>query len=114
MENILYNDLVRRGFDVDVGVVEQNVREDSGKKIRRQLEVDFVVNRGIERYYIQSALSIADPGKREQEIASLVRIPDSFKKIVVVRDYMKPWKDDNGIQYVGIEDFLRNELILKD
>ena len=113
MENVLYNDLVRRRFDVDVGVVEIATMED-GKKVRKQLEVDFVVNRGNDRYYIQSALSIADPEKKKQEIASLLRIPDSFKKIVVVRDYMKPWKDDNGIQYVGIEDFLRNELILKD
>ncbi|MBQ7273911.1 MAG: ATP-binding protein [Clostridiales bacterium] len=113
MENVLYNDLVRRGFDVDVGVVEIATME-GGKKVRKQLEVDFVVNRGNDRYYIQSALSIADPEKKKQEIASLLRIPDSFKKIVVVRDHMKPWKDDNGIQYVGIEDFLRNELILKD
>ena len=113
MENVLYNDLVRRGFDVDVGVVEIATMED-GKKVRKQLEVDFVVNRGNDRYYIQSALSIADPEKKKQEIASLLRIPDSFKKIVVVRDHMKLWKDDNGIQYVGIEDFLRNELILKD
>ena len=109
MENVLYNDLIRRGFDVDVGVVEQNTRDESGRNIRKQLEVDFVVNRGDERYYIQSALSVADPNKREQEIASLIRIPDSFRKIVVVKDYMKPWQDENGIQYVGIEDFLLNE-----
>ena len=109
MENVLYNDLVRRGFDVDVGVIEQNARDDSGKSIRRQLEVDFVVNRGDERCYIQSALSIEDPAKREQEIASLIRIPDSFRKIVVVRDYVKPWRDDRGIQYVGIEDFLLDD-----
>ena len=106
MENVLYNDLIRRGYDVDVGVVEQNVKDKSGKNIRIQLEADFVVNRGDERYYIQSALSIADPEKKEQEIASLIRIRDSFKKIVVVKDYMKPWKDENGIQYIGIEDFL--------
>ena len=109
MENVLYNDLVRRGLDVDVGVVEQNVKDDAGKNVRKQLEVDFVVNRGDERYYIQSALTIDDPDKREQEIASLKRIPDSFKKIVVVRDYIKPWQDENGIQYVGIEDFLLDE-----
>ncbi len=109
MENVLYNDLVRRGFDVDVGVVEQNVKDDAGKNVRKQLEIDFVVNRGDERYYIQSALTIDDPDKREQEIASLKRIPDSFKKIVVVRDYIKPWQDENGIQYVGIEDFLLDE-----
>ena len=112
MENVLYNDLIRRGFDVDVGVIEQNVRDDCGKKIRRQLEVDFVVNRGDERYYIQSALSIDDPEKKEQEIASLIKIPDSFKKIVVVKDYMKPWRDENGIQYVGIEDFLLDESMI--
>ena len=109
MENVLFSDLVRRGYDVDVGVVEQNVRDDSGKNVRKQLEVDFVVNRGDERYYIQSALTVADPEKRAQEIASLIRIPDSFRKIVVVRDYIKPWQDENGIQYVGVEDFLLNE-----
>ena len=111
MENVLYNDLIRRGFDVDVGVVEIATMEE-GKKVRKQLEVDFVLNRGNDRYYIQSALSIADPEKKKQEIASLLRIPDSFKKMVVVKDYLKPWKDDNGIQYVGIEHFLRDEKIL--
>lgn len=113
MENILYIDLIRRGLDVDVGVVEYNTIDDSGKKIRKQLEVDFVVNRGNSRYYIQSALSISDPQKKEQEIASLTRIPDSFSKIVVVKDYMKPWYDDHGILYVGIEQFLLDESILK-
>lgn len=112
MENVLYNDLIRRGYDVDVGVVEQNVRNDAGKNIRKQLEVDFVVNRADERIYIQSALSIEDAEKREQEIASLIRIPDSFKKIVVVKDYIKSWKDEYGIQYVGIEDFLLNESLI--
>ena len=111
MENAVYNDLIRRGFDVDVGVVEIATME-GGKKLRKQLEVDFVVNRGNDRYYIQSALSVADPEKKQQEIASLLRIPDSFKKIVVVRDYMKPWRDDNGIQYTGIENFLRDKVIL--
>ncbi len=69
----------------------QNIVIHSNSKIRKQLEVDFVVNRGSERYYIQSALSVADMDKREQEIAALIRIPDSFKKIVVVRDYIMPW-----------------------
>ena len=112
MENVLYNDLIRRGYDVDVGVVEQNIRKDDGKNARKQLEVDFVVNRGDERYYIQSALSIDEPDKKEQEIASLLRIPDSFKKIVVVKDYIKPWRDEHGIQYVGIEDFLLDESLI--
>lgn len=112
MENVLYNDLIRRGMDVDVGVVELATRDNEGRKVRKQLEVDFVVNRGYDRYYIQSALSIADPEKKQQEIASLIRIPDSFKKMVVVQGYMKPWKDENGIQYVGIEQFLLDENIL--
>ena len=113
MENVIYNDLIRRGLDVDVGVVEHHTTDQRGKKIRKQLEVDFVVNRGSERFYIQSALSIADPEKREQEIASLLRIPDSFRKIVVVKDYMQPWMDDHGIQYVGVEQFLLDEGLLR-
>ncbi len=113
MENILYNDLIRRGMNVDVGVVEYNTKDADGKKIRKQLEVDFVVNQGGKRFYIQSALSIADPDKKEQEIESLKRIPDSFSKMVVVRDYLKPWQDENGITYVGIEQFLLNEELLK-
>ena len=98
--------MIRRGYDVDVGVVEQNIKTPEGKKLRKQLEVDFVVNRGDERYYIQSALSVAEPEKRKHEIESLIRIPDSFKKIVITRDYIKPWTDENGIQYVGVEQFL--------
>lgn len=113
MENVLYCDLIRRGYDVDVGMVEQNIKTEEGKKIRKQLEVDFVVNRGNERLYIQSALTVADPEKRQQEIASLLRIPDSFAKIVVVRDYIKPWRDENGILYVGIEQFLLDEGLLR-
>ncbi len=109
MENVIFNDLKRRGCDVDVGVVEQHVKTDEGKKIRKQLEVDFVVNRGDRRIYIQSALSVADPAKRKQEIASLIRIPDSFDKIVVVRDHIKPWIDGNGISYIGVEQFLLDE-----
>ncbi len=112
MENVLYSDLIRRGFDVDIGVVEQNGTDENGKKVRKQLEVDFVVNRGDERYYIQSAFSIEEPEKRMQEIASLIRIPDSFRKIVVVKDFMKLWQDENGIQYIGVEQFLLDEKIL--
>ncbi|MBP1587177.1 MAG: ATP-binding protein, partial [Clostridia bacterium] len=92
-----------------VGSVEYNYRDDNGKKERKQLEVDFVLNQGSRRYYVQSALTVADPGKRQQEIESLLRIPDSFKKIVVVKDYMTPWRDDNGILYIGIEQFLLDD-----
>ena len=109
MENVIYNDLRRRGFDVDVGVVEYNCKDDEGKKIRKQLEVDFVVNRGSQRYYIQSALTVGDQEKRKQETESLRRIPDSFKKIVVVRDDIIPWHDDNGILFIGVEQFLLEE-----
>lgn len=111
MENVLYNDLVRRGYDIDVGIVEENTQE-NGKNVRKQLEVDFVVNRNDERYYIQSALSIDSPEKKKQEIASLIHIPDSFKKIVIVKDYIQPWVDDNGIYYIGIEDFLLNKTVI--
>jgi len=103
---ILYNELVARGFNVDVGVVEYNQIDDKGKKIRTQLEVDFVVNQTDKRYYIQSALTVADEEKRKQEINSLNRIDDSYVKIVVVRDNVLPWTDDKGIQYINIEDFL--------
>ena len=112
MENIIYNDLIRRDLNVDVGVVEYNTKDSSGKKIRKYLEVDFIVNKTDRRFYIQSALSVADPEKKEQEIASLKKIPDSFKKIVVVKDYLKPWLDENGIIYIGVEQFLLDESIL--
>ncbi len=106
MENILYSELIRRGFDVDIGVVEYNSKNSEGVSIRTQLEVDFVANSGLNRYYIQSALSVADYDKRQQEINSLRRIPDSFRKIVVVSSDINPWKDENGILYIGIERFL--------
>ena len=109
MENVLYSDLKRRGFDVDVGMVEYNVTERDRKNIRKNLEVDFVVNRGNQRYYIQSALTVADPQKKAQETEPLIRIPDSFKKLVVVRDDLNPWRDENGILFLGVEQFLLEE-----
>ena len=112
MENVIFNDLKRRGFDVDVGVVPYSTRDENNKHVLKQLEVDFAVNRGNTRCYIQSALSAADPEKKTQETASLLRIPDSFQKIVVVGNYINPWKDENGIDYIGIEDFLLNESLI--
>ena len=109
MENIIYNELLYREFDVDVGVVEYNHKDSEGKKIRTNLEIDFVANKGSERYYIQSALTISAEEKRQQEINSLRRVKDSFKKIVVVKDDIIPWYDENGIYYVGIEKFLLEE-----
>lgn len=80
-----------------------------GKSKRTQLEIDFVANKGSKRYYVQSALTVSDEEKRKQEINSLKRVGDSFKKIVVVKDNILPWHDDNGILYVGIEHFLLDE-----
>lgn len=106
MENIIYNELIIREFDVDIGVVEYNYKDDNGKKLRTQLEIDFVANKGSKRYYIQSALSVGNENKRLQEINSLKRVADSFRKIVVVKDDIIPWHDDYGILYIGIEQFL--------
>ena len=108
MENIIYNELLIRGFNVDVGVVEHSERDDNGKVIRKRLEVDFVCNRGNQRYYIQSAFSIPDSDKMEQEKNSLVRIGDSFKKIIVVKDRIKLWRNEEGIVVMGTMDFLLN------
>lgn len=110
MENILYNELVARGFNVDVGVVEYSHKDANGKKVRSQLEVDFVVNMSSKRYYIQSALTVADENKRQQEVNSLNRIDDSYTKIVVVHDNILPWIDEKGIQYINIEDFLLSKI----
>ena len=109
MENIIFNELKIRGFNVDVGVVEYNYKNAEGKSQRTQLEVDFVANKGNQRFYIQSALNIDSPEKKKQETNSLQRIDDSFKKIVVVKDDIEPWIDEKGIQYIGIQDFLLDE-----
>ena len=108
MENAIYNELIYRGYSVDVGVVETRVDE-GGKKVRKQLAVDFVVNQFNKRYYIQSAFLISDREKFEQEQAPLVKIPDSFKKIVVVGNNTPIWRNEEGITFMGIYDFLLNE-----
>ena len=108
MENAIYNELIYRGYSVDVGVVETRVDE-GGKKVRKQLEVDFVVNQFNKRYYIQSAFALSDREKFEQEQAPLVKIPDSFKKIVVVGNNTPIWRNEEGITFMGIYDFLLNE-----
>ena len=104
MENIIYNELLIRGYNVDVGVVE--VREDNARK---QLEVDFVCNQGSKRYYIQSALNLDTEEKTLQETKSLNNIGDNFKKIVVVKDNIKLWRNDAGILIIGIQEFLLNK-----
>ncbi len=113
MENVIYNELRRRGCNVDVGIVEQRYVDKDSKWQRKQLEVDFVVNEGSLRYYIQSALSLPDDEKRRQEMESLLRIHDSFQKIIIVKDDIQPWTDDNGIRMIGLFDFLMNPQIVK-
>ena len=111
MENIIYNDLLRRGYNIDVGVLEYDFKKD-GNRRKVQLEVDFVINKGHQRYYIQSALNVDSTEKREQETASLKKIDDSFRKVVVVRKRIIPRHDNDGILYIGVEDFLLNEAII--
>lgn len=113
MENILYNELRVRGYSVDVGVVERFEKDTNGKTIRKEYEVDFVVNRGSERYYVQSAFSMDTPTKIQQEKNSLKNIDDSFKKIIVQKDYLKPKIDDDGIIRVGLMNFLLDDDILR-
>lgn len=103
MENIIYNELLIRGYNVDVGVVE--IREGDARK---QLEVDFVCNQGSKRYYIQSALNIDDEQKKEQEIRPLLNTKDFFKKIIIVKDDIKLWRNEDGIVIMGIKEFLLN------
>ena len=101
MENVIYNELRLRGFCVDVGMIEARTAKE-----RKQLEVDFVANMADRRYYIQSAFAMPDDDKREQECASLKRIDDSFKKIIIMRNDIKPYHDNNGFFIVGLMDFL--------
>jgi predicted AAA+ superfamily ATPase len=112
MENVIYNELRMRGFSVDVGFVEVRQRIDGARQIRKQLEVDFVANLGSKRYYIQSALTLPDEEKIRQESASLLNIKDNFKKIIIVKDYVHPWYNNDGILTVGLYDFLLTPAVL--
>lgn len=109
MENIIYNELRMRGFRVDIGVVVKRGRTEEGVQEKKQLEIDFVANMGSKRYYIQSAFSLPDAEKRAQEKASLINVGDSFKKIVIVKDVVKPLHDNDGILTMSIYDFLLDE-----
>jgi hypothetical protein len=112
MENIIYNELRIRGFRVDVGVVERRTTDKDGKTIRKQYEVDFVANQGSQRYYIQSAFMMPTDEKERQESASLLNIDDSFKKIIIVKDHIKPKRSEEGIVTIGLIDFLLNPELL--
>ena len=109
MENIIYNELVMRGFNVDVGIVEHVVRDENGKRQTKHLEVDFVCNKGNLRYYIQSAYSMPTAEKTNQEQASFERIDDSFKKIIITQDRTKLWRNEKGYVIINILDFLLKE-----
>lgn len=108
MENVIYNELIARNFNVDVGIITATGKDNDGKSVRKQFEVDFVCNKGSKRYYIQSAFSIPDREKMEQESNSLLRIDDSFKKIIVVKDLPAPTYTENGILVISVYDFLLN------
>ena len=109
MENIIYNELVARGYNVDVGMVEIKKKNEDGKWTRIQLEVDFIANLVSKKYYVQSALSIPDREKEIQESRSLVNINDSFKKVIVVKDHIMPRRNEEGILTIGLFDFLLKE-----
>ena len=108
MENIIFNELKVRGYNVDVGVVVMNEVDQNGKKIRKQLEVDFVCNKGSKRFYIQSAYALPDKEKMEQEQRSLVNTGDGFKKIIITKDAVAPLYNDEGILVMSVYDFLLN------
>ena len=106
MENVVYNELLTRGYSVDVGIVEVNQKSSEGKSVRKQLEVDFVTNMGNQRCYIQVAYDLSTEEKQQQEYNSFRNIPDSFKKIVLVNGSSKPWRNDEGYVIMGMKHFL--------
>ena len=108
MENIVYNELLCREYSVDVGVVEI-VESHDGKRSKKQCEIDFVVNRGSKKYYIQFSLNVSEPSKMETELRPLKNTKDFFKKIIITKTAMKPWTDEDGILHLGLYEFLLNE-----
>ena len=110
MENIIYNELLYRGYNVDIGVVEINEKNNNGNNVKKQIEVDFVVNNSDERYYVQSVYTMPTNSKELQEKKSLINISDSFKKIIIVNDYIKSYMTDEGIRIISLEDFLLDKI----
>lgn len=109
MENIIFNELKIRGFNVDVGVITLNKTNEKGNGIRKQLEIDFVCNKGFKRYYIQSVYAIPNQAKMEQEQRSLMLTGDSFKKIIITKDAPVPYYNDEEVLVMSVYDFLLNE-----
>ena len=114
MENVMYNELCLRGYSVDVGVVEINERQEDGKYVRKQIEVDFVCNKADERVYVQSAFSIPTTEKRQQEERPLVNVGDGFRKVVVTKDNVIRHNDENGILIMSLQEFLMDEGALEN
>ena len=112
MENIIYNELVARGCSVDVGVVKTEETDESMRRRQKSCEIDFVVNKGAKKYYIQSALTMADDVKAKQELRPLLAVNDFFGKFIITKSTMRPWTDERGITHLGLYDFLLNEDIL--
>ncbi len=108
MENIIFNELKVRGYNVDVGVIVMNETDQAGKKIRKQLEIDFVCNKGSKRYYIQSAFAMPDEKKMQQEQRSLMNTGDAFKKIMITKDALAPLYNEKGVLVMSVYDFLLN------
>ena len=107
MENVIYNELIARNYNVDVGMIESREYK-NGEQEYKQLEIDFIASKGYDKYYIQSAYSLPDEEKRNQELKPLLKIQDSFKKIIITGDYTNKWKDENGITTMNIFDFLND------
>lgn len=112
MENIIYNELLCRGYYVDVGVVDI-VETNNEKRVKKQCEIDFIVNKGSKKYYIQSALNVLEPSKLETELRPLKNAKDFFKKIIISKTSMKPWTDEEGVLHLGLYEFLLNENALE-
>lgn len=112
MENVIFNELKLRGFNVDVGVIEINSTNEKGNRVRKQLEIDFVCNKGSRRYYIQSAYAMPDQVKMEQEQRSLMLTGDAFKKIIITKDAPESYYNEDGVLVMNIFDFLLDENML--
>jgi len=112
MENIIFNELISRGYLVDVGLVETVEMNSDGKQRQKQLEVDFILNKGSEKLYIQSAVSMDDEQKKRQELRPFNSIKDNFKKIVINKTHAKPWTDENGIYHIGLYQFLLDKTLI--
>ena len=109
MENIIFNELKMRGFNVDVGVITQNQPNEKGNSVRIQLEIDFVCNKGSKRYYVQSAYAIPDQAKMIQEQRPLMLTGDFFKRMIITKNSPAPYYNDSGVLIMNVYDFLLNE-----